>query len=166
MDQLGFAAAAIASTGAIGGAVSLPLPPLIGWLSDRAGRKRFLALCYLGGIAGLMVLAVSVSLWHFWITALLGTILGAVNMGVGSALVTDLVPRESLGRGMSLFNASVWMGGIIGFAGTGYGIQNLGMVTTLVIGVCLTLVATVLLIPIRQVGPGKGAASHLKTHAA
>jgi uncharacterized membrane protein (Fun14 family) len=58
------------------------------------------------------------------------------------------------------------MGGIIGFAGTGYGIQNLGMVTTLVIGVCLTLVATVLLIPIRQVGPGKGAASHLKTHAA
>jgi len=151
MNQLGFAAAAIASTAAIGGAVSLPLPPLMGWLSDRAGRKRFLALCYGGGMAGLLVLAASVSLWHFWITALLGTVLGAVNMGLGSALVTDLVPRESLGRGMSLFTASVWIGGIVGFAGTGYGIQNLGMVTTLVIGVCLVLIAAFLLIPIRQV---------------
>ena len=44
MSELGFEAAAISSTVAVTGAVVLPLPPPLGWLSDRLGRKRFLAL--------------------------------------------------------------------------------------------------------------------------
>jgi MFS family permease len=159
MDGLGFAAAAISNTGAIGGAVTLPLPPLIGWLSDRIGRKQFLALCYLASAVGLLFLAVSVSLWHFWVASVLVSILMPVNMGVGSALVTDLVPRESVERGISLFNATTWMAGVVGFAGTGYAVQSLGMATTFVAGALSTLMAIVLLIPIRHGGRQKGVAS-------
>ena len=149
MDDLGFAAAAISSAGAIGGATTLPLPPLIGWLSDRVGRKQFLALCYLAGTAGLLVLVESVALWHFWVATFLLSVFWAVNIGIGSALATDLVPRESVGRGISLFNATTWVGGIIGYASTGYAFQNLGVNPTFLIGALLPLIAVVLLIPIR-----------------
>ena len=91
----------------------------------------------------------SVSLWHFWVASVLVNSLIPVNMGVGSALVTDLVPRESVGRGISLFSATAWVGGIIGYAGTGYAIQHLGLTSTFVIGAFLPLIAIVLLIPIR-----------------
>ena len=157
MDELGFVSAAVSSTGAVGGAVILPLPPLIGWLSDRVGRKRLLALCYLAGTVGLFALAVSISLWHFWVAASLLSVLSYVSSGVGSALVTDLIPRESLGRGISLFNATGWVGGIIGFAGTGYAVQTLGMVSTFIVGAFLPLIAIILLIPIQQAGRVEGA---------
>jgi len=154
MKDLGFVAAAISGAAAVSGAVALPLPPLMGWLSDRVGRKRFLALCYLAGAVGLSVLAASVSLWHFWVAASLLRVTFSVNNAVGSALVTDLVPQESLGRGMSLFGATWWVGGIIGYAGAGHAIQNLGMTPTFIVGAFLPLIAIVLLIPIRGAEPG------------
>ena len=152
MNNLGFAAAAISGAGAIGGAATLPLPPLVGWLSDRLGRKQFLTLCYLAGTASLLGLVVSVSLWHFWAVSILVSILTPVNTGVGSALVADMVPQESVGRGISLFSATTWIGAVIGFATTGSAIQALGMTTTLILGTLLTLIAAALLIPIRQDG--------------
>jgi MFS family permease len=149
MEELGFSAAAISSTGAVGGAVVLPLLPLVGWLSDRLGRRRFLALSYLGGTVGLLVLAVSVSLWHFWVAACLVSVLFNVYNSLAPALVTDLVPQASLGTGMSLFGATGWVGGIIGFAVTGQAVQSLGMRTTFILGAFLPALAILLLIPIR-----------------
>jgi MFS family permease len=149
MSDQGLAAAAISSAVAIGGVATLPLPPLVGWLSDRVGRKRFLALGYLAGTLSLLCLVVSVSLWHFWVVSFLISILTPVNLGVGSALTTDLVPQESVARGISLFNATTWVGGIIGYAGTGYAIQYVGLTSTFVIGAFLPLIAIVLLILVR-----------------
>jgi len=159
MNDLGFVAAAISSTGAIGGAFALPLLPLVGWLSDRVERKRLLALSYLTGTVSLLILAASASLWHFWVVASLMAVFVSVSGAVGSALVTDLVPQEALGRGMSLFSAASWVGGIIGFAGAGYAIQNLGLIFTFIVGASLPLVAIALLIPIRRAGGGEGSAS-------
>ena len=150
MSDLGFGAMAIASTGAVGGIVAMPLPLLMGWLSDRTGRKIFLYLGYLAGIASLSVLAISTSLWHFCIVLVLQTIFMTVSATVGNALVTDLLPQESLGRGLSLFGATGWIGGVLGFAGAGYALQSLGTLPTFIIGICLTLIAIVLLIPIRS----------------
>jgi MFS family permease len=155
MNELGFTAVAISSMAAVGGAVSLPLSFLAGWLSDRVGRKWLLSVCYFGGAAGLAVLAVATSLFHFWAASILLSIVGSVAGGIGSALVTDMVPQESLGKGLSWFSAMGWIGGIVGYASTGYAIQNLGMVPAMVVGTLMPVAAIILLAPIRQVAPGE-----------
>lgn len=148
MIELGFAAAAISIAFAITYAVSLPLRPLIGWLSDQVGRKLLMAVSYAAGAVGLLGLAVSESLWHFWVSAaIIGISLSAETLG--TALATDLLPKQSLGVGMSLYSATGFATGIIGFAGTGHAIQNLGMISTFIIASFFQLIAIVLLIPIR-----------------
>jgi MFS family permease len=154
MDEMGFTATEITSAAAVGGAVALGLSLMAGWLSDRVGRKWLLAVCYFGGAAGLAVLVVATSLVHFWTVAILLSLVGAVAGGIGSALVTDLVPQEALGRGLSLFSAMGWIGGIVGYASTGYAIENVGLAPTMVAGTLVSLAAIVLLVPIRQAALG------------
>jgi MFS family permease len=149
MEEMGFSAKAISSAAAVGGIVALGASLLAGWLSDRIGRKWLLAVCYFGGAVGLIVLVVATSLVHFWAVAVLLSLVGSVAGGIGSALVTDLVPQETLGRGLSLFSAMGWVGGIIGYAGTGYAIENVGLAPTVITGALVSLAAIVLLVPIR-----------------
>jgi MFS family permease len=150
MDALDFGALAISATSAIGGLVAMPIPFLMGWLSDRSGRKLYLYLGYLAGMVSLFVLARSISLWNFSLVIVLQAIFFGINMSVGNALVIDIVPPQSLGRGLSLFSATSWIGGILGFAGAGYAMQNLGVSTTFIIAMCLPLIGIFLLIPIRS----------------
>jgi MFS family permease len=154
MDELGFGAADISITSAVSEVPILPLPLLLGWLSDRVGRKRFLTLCFLSATAGLLGLVFSTSLWHFWITSTLITV-SFITGAIGTALVTDIVPQESLGRGLSLFGATNWIGGILGCAGAGYAVQHFGPVSTFVAGALLPLMAVGLLIAIRRTRPAK-----------
>jgi DHA1 family tetracycline resistance protein-like MFS transporter len=148
MNNLGFAATAITSTGVIGGLVSLPFPFILGWLSDRLGRKRLMVICYASFAIGMVMYAVSKSLWHFWIASTLLTI-GLVSNSVGTAFVTDLVTPKALGRGVSLFQGMGWIGNVIGLAVAGYAFQNLGIATAMFIGAVLPLIGIVLIISIR-----------------
>jgi len=147
MTDLHFDAAALSSTGAIGGAIALPVPLLVGWLSDRLGRKRLVAFSFLATTAGLLALCASTALWHFWAASMLFT-LSFAGGPVGSALVTDLVPRETLGRGLAVYNATTWLGGIVGCMLTGYATQGLGTTPTLIAGAFLPVLAAGLLAPI------------------
>ncbi|MCJ7623415.1 MAG: MFS transporter [Anaerolineaceae bacterium] len=154
MNKLSYTLTSISITGAIGGGVALPLLPTLGWLSDRLGRKRLLVFCYLVGILGSFILAAALFQWHFWVVSgLLSIMLNGVT-AVGSALVTDLVPRSALGRGMSLFNASTWIGGIIGLGGTGLAVQGFGMAPTFIAAAFLPVVAILLLIRVQRVEKG------------
>jgi MFS family permease len=150
MDTLGFSASAISSTLAVSSAVTLPLPMLIGWLSDRLGRKRFLVLCYLISAVGLVLLSLSSALWHFWIAVTLTNLAGNLRLAIGPALTNDLIPRKSLGRGLGLFGATNWVGAIVGFTATGHAAQRLGLTPTLVGGAALPLIAVLLLVRVRQ----------------
>lgn len=148
MNSLKFTPLEITSTGAIGGLVGMPFPLLMGWLSDRMGRKTFLITGYVATLGSLILLAFSKTLWNFWtVFAFQGIAMGGA--GLGNALVTDLVPEESLGNGLAIFGSSGWIGGVIGFAAAGYLLQFLGFGTTFVIGGCLALIAVGLLVPVQ-----------------
>jgi YNFM family putative membrane transporter len=150
MNDMQFGAMSIASTGAIGGLVGMPIPFLMGWLSDRMGRKIFLYLSYTAGMVSLVVLIYSSSLWHFWVVIALQSIFGGANGTIGSALIADLVPKESLGRGLSLFSATAWIGGVLGFGSAGLAFKNFGVFSTLIVGIGLVAIAIALLIPIHD----------------
>jgi len=148
MSNLKFSPLEISSTGAIGGLISIPFPFLMGWLSDRIGRKTFLFVGYLTTFTAIVLLAFSKELWNFWVVlSLQGIATG--SGGIGNALVTDLVRQESVGKGLAVFSSAAWIGGVIGFAVAGYTLQNLGFVTAFIIGGCLVMVASGLLVPIR-----------------
>ncbi len=149
MDRLGFDLAAISGAVAVGGAISLPFPLLLGWLSDRLGRYWLIIVCFLTGALGLVLLAVSVSSWHFWAASILLAGVG-VSLGIGPALVTDLVPQESLGRALAWYGFAPTTGGIIGFMLTGYAIETFGMTRTFVAGALLTLIAIALVVQVRR----------------
>jgi len=147
MDNLNFSSAEITSTGAIGGLVALPLIPSIGRLSDRFNRKLLFAFCLLGGGFSLIILSISTMLWHFWVASALASAMGYVGAGVGHALTTDLVPQESLGKGLAMFDSTFWIGGIIGFSLAGLAIETLGTRTSFIISamVAFTVVLLVFL---------------------
>lgn len=149
MADLGFGTAALSGTSAIGGAIALPVPLLAGWLSDRLGRKKLVAISFLATTTGLLVLCASTTLWHFWVASLLYT-LSFAGGPVGSAMVTDLVSREAFDRGLAIYSANTWLGGIVGCVLAGYAAESLGTTLTMIAGAFIPLLATALLIPVGQ----------------
>lgn len=145
MDGLGFDATAISGTSAVGGLVTLPLPFLIGWLSDRFDRKWLLAACYTGTLLGTLVLANASLVWHFWLVQILFSVVLS-SMGVGQALITDLVPHDVLGSALARYNGAYWVGGVIGYTSIGFVIQNLGLKTTFSVAAFLPVLAILIIL--------------------
>lgn len=153
MDALRFNAAAISSTGAVGGAVALPLGLLAGLLSDKFGRRGLLALGYFSITLGLGLLSAATALWHFGAAIALVSAQNAVSGAVGSALVADLVSKRSFGIAMAVFSATTWVGGVVGFAATGLVIEHLGFTPTFLLAGLLPLASIGLLAAIRVSRP-------------
>ena len=151
MGDLHFSATDITSTVAISGLVTLPFTVLLGVLSDILGRLRFLALCYLAGLLGLVVYSTATSLTGFYVASALTAFLAYVATGLGSALVVDLVDRPALGRGMAVFSAATWTGGIVGFLVGGYGFAFFGALATFLFGAVLVAGALGLLLPVARI---------------
>jgi MFS family permease len=139
-----------------GGLVTLPFPLLVGWLSDRMGRRPLLLLCFAAGAASLLILALATQLWQIWISSALQMAMGA-GLGIGSALVTDLVPARRLGAGLALFGVTNWIGMIIGSAASGAAMAALGVNPALLAAALVGLLAVFLVIPIRKPAAGVAA---------
>jgi MFS family permease len=150
MDGLGLPAAAISAAGAIAGAGRIAMVPWAGWLSDRFERKPFMLLSFLLGILGLIGMALASAAWQFWLASVLLVAMTALTNSLGPAWITDLVPREALSRGMTLFTSVGWAAGIVGFGGAGAAIQRLGMTQTAGLAVALVVLAALLVSLIRS----------------
>lgn len=149
MDRMGFDAGAIASAVTVSGLIILPLPFVVGWLSDRISRKQLLILSYILASVGAVVMITALQLWQFWLSASLFALVGGM-VGVGLAYVTDLVPHEGVGSALAYFSATPPLAGVIGYAGTGFILQALGMQGTFIAGAVLPVVAVGMMLMIRR----------------
>jgi MFS family permease len=149
MNGLGFAASDISNTFTVSGLVSLPLPFLVGWLSDRTGRKQLLIAGYMLASLGMLVLIGALHPVQFWLSSSLIALAGGVG-GVASALVTDLAPPEALGTALARFSATPWIAAVVGYGVTGYVIQLLGVSSAMLIGAVLPVIAIFALLSIRK----------------
>lgn len=129
MNQMGFDAIAISSAIAISGLVALPLPFLLGWLSDRIGRQKLLIVCYLLAGIGALMLSLATTLPAFWLSTTLITAVNA-SRSLGTALTADLVNPEARDVSIARYNSTPWMGGVIGFAAVGIVMEGIGAQAT------------------------------------
>ncbi len=140
MDKMHFDPAEISGVVAVGGLVTLPVPFIIGSLSDRFGRFRLIAVSYVMAGVSMVILVGATALWQFWLTAILFSITGSANI-VGYALVGDLVAPAALSTGLARYGATGWIGAIFGLTGAGYALQLIGTLATFTIGIILPLIA-------------------------
>ena len=149
MSQLGYSATAVGLTTAIGGAISLPVPLLLGGLSDRIGRKRLLILCYAAGLAALPALGFASTAWGFWAaSALLGIMMA--SQPLQQALATDMLPRGLVGRGLALLGSAQALSILTGSLAVGAALQGLGARTTFLLWTIAPLAAIALLSQVRE----------------
>ena len=121
-----FSAVEISTINAFGGLSTIPITLLIGTLSDRLGRKRFLLVGYLMGLGGTLLLIGAQSLWQFWLLSSLTLASRSVISSMAPAYATDLLSRRALGKALPLAGTMNWVSGVIGFAGSGYVLDAFG----------------------------------------
>ncbi len=71
-------------------------------------------------------------------------------------MAMDLVGPGSVDLGLSYFNATMWVGGVVGFAGAGLALEGLGPALTFYTGAALFAGASLLLFRL-PLGPSQGA---------
>ena len=147
MNGQGFSATAISSTATVGGLVGLAARGTVGEVSDRMGTKRLLVALSALAVVGRATLVGANALWHFWAVTALFSICGT-RTAVMSALASDIVPDNSLGRALSLLAGGTWVGGVVGFGLTGHAIEGFGATWTLLLTAVSAAAAIPLLVPI------------------
>jgi MFS family permease len=161
MNERAFSQAAITTTAAVGGIVSLPFPLVLGWISDRIGRRTVMIASFLAGTACLLLLMVSRSLWQFWTVAALMS-LHALSMSIGPAYVADIVQKERVGTGISLFQSCTWIGTVVGYIYSGIAFQHLGIRAGLAVGAVFPLLGVLILLFIRTAAHSRAIGTGLK----
>jgi MFS family permease len=145
MQALHFSPGAIASTAAVSGIIAIPAILLIGVLSDRLGRRRFLTLSCALAVGGALSLTAAVEPWQFWLASTMLMIAGSVNASVAPALATDILASEALDQGLPWLKTVGSIASILGFASAGYVMDTLGGASLYVIAAALAIVAVPLL---------------------
>jgi MFS family permease len=147
--ELNFDASDAASVAISSSLITLPLVPMIGSLSDRLGRHRFLIIGSLMATAGSLILLAADQLWQFWLSGGLLLASMTVTATVASAMGTDLLTAKALNRGLPRLSAMTWTAGIIGFLGAGYLVESLGSETLYIGAVAISIMASVLVLELR-----------------
>lgn len=126
MQSLNYSLSDIARTAAVGGLITIPTTYLLGSLSDKWGRKRFLALGYLFGAIAALILSSAADLWQFWLATALIYAARSTDGTAAPAMATDILLPETRSRNLPYLNAMRNLAGIAGFAAGGIIIDVVG----------------------------------------
>ena len=136
-----FPPAAIARTNVVGGLITIPFVLGLGLLSDRLGRRPLLAFAsFLAALSTLLLVSAS-HLWQFWIVSASVLVARSLSTSLASALATDLLAPEALGKALPQLSSLNWVAGVLGFASSGYVIETLGANSLYWIATLLSLAA-------------------------
>lgn len=136
--------------------------PFWGRLSDRLGRKPVIMICLAGAVVSYGMLAMASALWMIFASrAFAGLMAG--NLGVASAMMSDITPPENRARGMGLIGAAFGLGLMLGplLGGVLAGSSGSFTLPCLVAGLMslLAIIAAALFLP-ESVTAERRAASH------
>lgn len=145
MEASGFSNATITLIAALGAGLGLIFNPLLGRLSDRGRRRLLLLILYMIGAPALVITAHAHTVTDYVMVAVLLALVAA-ERGISAALVSDLVPGRVLSRSLSLLEGMKWLGGVVGLAGSGYAIEQLGLAQALLWSTFLPVLAALLLL--------------------
>ena len=87
--------------------------PVLGWLSDRYGRKPVLLCSLVGSAAGYLLMANAASLGMLFAARILAGIAGA-SVGTASAYIADITPPEDRSKRIGLIGAAFGIGFVLG----------------------------------------------------
>jgi len=155
-DQL-FSASEVSTANAFGGLFTIPVTLMIGGLSDKLGRKRFLFMGYLLAMGSTLLLVVAQELWQFWLVASLVLASRSVITAMSPAYATDLLSRRAIGKALPLVGTMNWVSGVIGFAGSGYIIDTFGTTSlyggTTIVAILAGIMVTFLPVSLEKIAP-------------
>src|SRR6201996_8096522 len=87
--------------------------PVLGWFSDRYGRKPVLLCSLIGSATGYILMADASSLAMLFLARILAGVAGA-SVGTASAYIADITPPENRSRRMGLIGAAFGVGFVLG----------------------------------------------------
>ncbi len=150
MQMLKFSPSDIASTATVSGLLATPMVLLIGTLSDRWGRKRFLLVGYGLAAGGALTLVIATELWMFWLAATLILVALCTSGALSSALVTDLLTSQAMQRGLPWISAMNPVAGVMSFVSIGYALDAFGPAPVYIVAAMVAIVAGLLLSSLRH----------------
>jgi MFS family permease len=136
-----FSPEAVSSAGMVSGLIAIPFTLAIGTLSDRLGRKHFMFVSYLFAVSGSLILFNAVALWQFWLASVLLLLAFTVSGAMTQAITGEVVPAQSLSKGLSWLNAISAAANILCFAVGGILFDLLGLPAVFLMAALLALAA-------------------------
>jgi len=94
--------------------------PLTGYFTDRLGRKNYLLWCIAGFTLTSAICGASQSLTTMVLFRFLQGVFGAALVPLSQAILTDVYPKEELGKAMAIWGIGVMVGPILGPTLGGY----------------------------------------------
>jgi DHA1 family tetracycline resistance protein-like MFS transporter len=87
--------------------------PILGWVSDRYGRKPVLLCSLIGSATGYILMADATSLAMLFLARILAGVAGA-SVGTATAYIADITPPENRSKRMGLIGAAFGIGFVLG----------------------------------------------------
>src|SRR2546427_8096029 len=87
--------------------------PVLGWLSDRYGRRRLLVVSQSGSVIGFAMMALAGSVWPLFLSRIIDG-LTAGNISIIWAAVLDHYPRPAWGRRFATLSTATGLGILLG----------------------------------------------------